>query len=84
MLWHFAIFIHERYGMKKTLYGSLLVVGPLIAYVASHYGRNAANSSNLDPSLDWYYDLLSYGSMAGIVAGIALFFFGAMMFARSK
>lgn len=38
----------------------------------------------MDPSLDLYYSLIEYGSMIGIVAGLAMFGFGAMLFARSK
>jgi len=83
MVAHFSRYLW-RYHMQKTLYGSLIVIGPIIAYVSSHYGRIAANASNLDPSLDWYYDLISYGSMAGILIGVVMFFAGALLFARTK
>lgn len=70
--------------MNKTLSGIMLIAGIAVAVIAAAIGRSATNTSDMNPSLDWYYALIEYGSMAGIVAGLAMFGIGAMLFARAK
>lgn len=70
--------------MTKTQAGIMLIAGIGVAVIAGAIGRSATNTSSMDPSLDLYYSLIEYGSMIGIVAGLAMFGFGAMLFARSK
>jgi len=79
-IYHFVRYIW-RNRMPKTTAGIVLVAGIFVSFIAAMIGRSATNAS-LDPSLDTYYALVEYGSMAGIVAGLGLFFWGAVVFAR--
>lgn len=81
MAYHFTLYLW-RQSMSKTLSGMILLGGLAVAVIAGRGGQIAANSNVNDPSLDWYYNLLSFGSMAGIVLGLGMFFAGAMFFAR--
>jgi NhaP-type Na+/H+ or K+/H+ antiporter len=70
--------------MSKTASGILLLTGLGIAAMAGVLGSVSAKNYDLDPSLDWKYDLIQYSSIGGIVLGVVLFFLGAMWFSRSK
>lgn len=67
--------------MNKTLSGLILVVGPIVAVIGSQVSTYA-NNKTTSPANDWFYDLLNIAGAGMILSGLAMFFFGAMWFAR--
>jgi len=69
--------------MSKTASGILLLSGLAVAALAAPAAEFAfGTGKDLDPSQDWLFDLVSYGTTATILLGFVMFFLGAMWFAR--
>jgi hypothetical protein len=68
--------------MTKTQYGFLLVGGFLVA-LASGVVVAAGSVTPASVGQDWIYDLVKYSGIAGVLAGIGMFFFGAKGFASA-
>jgi hypothetical protein len=66
--------------VNKTGYGFLLVGGLLVA-LASGVVVAAGSVTPASVGQDWIYDLVKYFGIAGVLAGIGMFFFGAKGFA---
>lgn len=69
--------------MTKTKAGIILVSGPLIAVIGGTIS-SVANNAASTPQTDWFYSLWNGVGMVLILAGIGMFFFGAMQFSRTK
>jgi len=69
--------------MSKTAAGFLLVGGILLAIVSATFAGLAANTL-ASPSDDWFYDLIKYSGIAGLLIGVGMFFYGAMVFSRKQ
>ena len=69
--------------MTKTAFGFMLVGG---LFVSSVSGFFVACGSMTPPNNSWdtFYDLVKYAGIAGVLAGVAMFFFGAKGFAATK
>ena len=69
--------------MNKTSFGFLLVSGLLVALVSGFF-VGCGSMTPPDNSWDTFYDLVKYAGILGVIAGIAMFFFGAKGFAASQ
>jgi hypothetical protein len=67
--------------MNKTKSGFMLIGGVLVALIGAGIS-STANNTRSTPSTDWIYSLANGFGMITILAGLAMFFFGAMWFAR--
>ena len=72
--------------MSKTVSGIMLIGGLLVSSISGAIGSTigSASDNNLSSDNDLFYNLCGYVSGVGILLGIALFGYGAMMFSRSK
>jgi hypothetical protein len=43
-----------------------------------------ATSTTVTPDKDWLMDLMNYGGIASAIAGIAMFFLGALRFSKPE
>lgn len=70
-------------GINKTLWGSILIVGLLMALVC---GAVVAGTVNANPPAgqDWLYDLGTYAGIGGLLIGVGLFFVGARKFSARR
>ena len=68
--------------MSKTQFGFLLVAGLVVAAVSGVVVATGS-ATPASPGSDWIYDLIKYSGIAGVLAGIAMFFFGAKGFASA-
>lgn len=68
--------------MSKTGFGFLLVGGLLVGIVSAFFVACGAMVPP-NPSMDLFYDCVKYGGVAGVLAGLSMFFFGAKGFAKS-
>lgn len=80
-IWQSELF-KERIEMKKTAAGFVLVGGLLLVAVGGITSATAT-SATVTPDKDWLMDLLNYGGIAVAIAGLSMFFFGALRFSRS-
>lgn len=69
--------------MSKTALGFILVGGILVALVSGVFVA-AGSSTPSSPGMDFYYDLVKYTGILGVLVGIGMFFFGAKGFAAAK
>lgn len=67
--------------MTKTTAGFVLV-GGLLAVAVGWVISATATAQASTPGQDWAYDLVNYFGIAVILAGLAMFFFGSLRFAR--
>lgn len=69
--------------MSKTGFGFMLVGGIVLALVSGFF---VACGSMTPPNNSWdtFYDLVKYAGIAGVLAGVGLFFYGAKGFAAAK
>lgn len=67
--------------MSKTASGCVLVAGIVCTIIS---GRIAAWAGGVvgSPSDDLFYDLIGWAGIAGALAGLGLFFWGCMTFAK--
>jgi hypothetical protein len=68
--------------MTRTQYGFLLVGGLFVA-LFSGVVVAAGSATPVSVGQDWIYDLVKYFGIAGVLAGIGMFFFGAKGFASA-
>lgn len=69
--------------MSKTASGFVLLAGLVVTAIGG--GTSAtATQAVVTPDKDWLMDLLNYGGIAIALTGICMFFYGAMVFARSE
>lgn len=69
--------------MSKTASGFVLLAGLVVNNCLCRCGRRSSTNCST-PDKDWLMDLLNYGGIAIALAGICMFFYGAMVFARSE
>jgi hypothetical protein len=67
--------------MKKTASGFMLVGGVVVALIGAEISGSANNASST-PDTDWYYSVINGCGILTIMAGLVMFFFGAMWFAK--
>ena len=67
--------------MSKTLAGMVLIAGMGVVFVCGSVAAKAGDKVP-HPSQDWIYDLVGWVGIGGAVVGLAMFFAGAMVFAR--
>jgi hypothetical protein len=67
--------------MNKTTAGFVLV-GGLAAVAVGWIISATATAQASTPGQDWFYDLINYFGIAVILAGLGMFFFGSLRFAR--
>jgi hypothetical protein len=68
--------------MDKTTAGFSVVGGLILAITGGSLSSWAATQVG-SPSQDWMWDMVGYMGIAGALAGIVLFFWGARDFSRS-
>lgn len=71
----------KGYHMNKTVAGCVMVAGPLVAWFGADISAKANNQPST-PDTDWYYSMLNGVGGLMILAGLVMFFYGAMRFAR--
>lgn len=69
--------------MSKTLAGVTLISGPIVAIFGAGISSRANNAAST-PDTDWYYSCINGVGIAFVLLGLAMFFVGAMAFARRK
>jgi hypothetical protein len=69
--------------MNKTANGFVLVGGIVVALISGVFVA-AGSSTPSSPGMDFYYDLVKYAGIFGVLVGIGMFFFGAKGFAAEK
>ena len=69
--------------MTKTAFGFMLVGGLFVSAISGSFVA-WGSMTPADKSWDTFYDLVKYAGIAGVLAGIAMFFFGAKGFAATK
>jgi hypothetical protein len=69
--------------MNKTGHGFMLVGGIIVALLSGVFVA-AGSSTPSSPGMDFYYDLIKYAGILGVLVGIGMFFFGAKGFAAAK
>ena len=67
--------------MTKTTSGLILVAGPIIAVIGGTVSASANNATST-PDTDWMYSFANGFGILIILTGLAMFFVGAMHFAR--
>jgi hypothetical protein len=67
--------------MTKTQSGVVLIAGPVVAFIGGSISGSANNATST-PDTDWFYSLINGGGIVLILIGLAMFFAGAMFFAR--
>jgi hypothetical protein len=69
--------------MSRYTAGFVLVAG-LIVTVFGIGVCSLATSTTVTPDKDWLMDLMNYGGIASAIAGIAMFFLGALRFSKPE
>jgi|GEM_PF-4652906 hypothetical protein len=69
--------------MSKTAAGVILVAGPIVALLGGDISATANNQPST-PDTDWYYSMINGFGILLILAGLGMFFYGAMKFARKS
>lgn len=67
--------------MNRKIAAAVLIAGLALTMASIVIGSNAANR-NTGPADDWFWDLISWCSLAGGLVGVVMFGLGSRRFAQ--
>ena len=73
----------EDNNMSRYTAGFVLVAGLMVVAFGIGVSFNATQAE-VTPDKDWIMDLFNYAGIASALAGMAMFFFGALRFSKPE